>query len=265
MASLDLDRRLAVARDAIAAAGTLAAAFHARRATLAIDRKGVQDVASEADRACERLIVARLAAAFPEDGILGEEGAASNGGARAVWVIDPIDGTHNFLTGVPFWCVSIGLVVDGAPALGLIVDPVRGELFHGVRGRGAFLNGAPIRASGETDLGRARVCVGFSYRRPVADHARAVEGLLTAGCEYLRLGSGALGMAYTAAGRFDGYWERHINSWDVAAGLVLVQEAGGWVCDFLAGEGLTKGGEILAVTPGLLEPVRAATGFANRA
>ena len=99
----------------------------------------------------------------------------------------------------------------------------------------------------------------------VADHARGVEGLLSAGCEYLRLGSGALGMAYVAAGRFDGYWERHINSWDVAAGLALVREAGGWVSDFLSGAGLTEGREILGVTPDLLAPVRAATGFAERA
>ena len=95
--------------------------------------------------------------------------------------------------------------------------------------------------SGETDLTRARVCVGFSYRRPVAEHVRAVEALLSAGCEYLRLGSGALGLAYTAAGRFDGYWERHINSWDAAAGLVLVREAGGWTNDFLAGDGPDAG------------------------
>lgn len=264
MSSLDLNRRLEVARDAIRAAGALAADFHARRASLAIDRKGVQDVVSEADRACEALIVARLTAAFPDDGILGEEGGSSNEGAAAVWVIDPIDGTHNFLTGVPFWCVSVGLVVDGEPVLGLILDPGRGELFHAVRGQGAFLDGARIRVSGETDLARARMCVGFSYRRAVDDHIRAVDGLLRAGCEYLRLGSGALGMAYTAAGRFDGYWERHINSWDVAAGLVLVREAGGWVCDFLAGDGLGKGGEILAVTPALLEPIRRATGFAGR-
>jgi myo-inositol-1(or 4)-monophosphatase len=265
MPSIDLDERLRVSRQAIFEAGALAADFHARRATLAIDRKGVQDVVSEADRACEALIVAKLSAAFPEDGFLGEEGGASNEGAAATWVIDPIDGTHNFLTGVPFWCVSVGLVADGEAVLGLIFDPMRRELFHAVRGGGAFLNGAPIRVSGETELGRARICVGFSYRRPVADHARAVEGLLAAGCEYLRLGSGALGMAYVAAGRFDGYWERHINSWDVAAGLALVREAGGWVSDFLSGAGLTEGREILGATPGLLAPVQAATGFAERA
>ena len=142
-------------------------------------------------------------------------------------MIDPIDGTHNFLTGIPFWCVSVGLVVAGELVLGIIYHPLAGELYSARSGGGAFLNGQPIKVSGETDLTRARICVGFSYRRPVAEHVRAVEALLSAGCEYLRLGSGALGLAYTAAGRFDGYWERHINSWDAAAGSVLVREAGG--------------------------------------
>ncbi len=108
---------------------------------------------------------------------------------------------------------------------------------------------------------RARIRVGFSYRRPVAKHARAVGSLLSAGCEYLRLGSGALGLAYTAAGRFDGYWERHINSWDAAAGVVLVREAGGWTNDFLADDGLMKGSEILAATPELVEQLKGLTAF----
>jgi len=107
----------------------------------------------------------------------------------------------------------------------------------------------------------ARICVGFSYRRPVAEHVRSVEAVLSAGCEYLRLGSGALGLAYTAAGRFEGYWERHINSWDAAAGLVLVREAGGWTNDFLVDKGLTHGGEILAATPELAEPLKRLTVF----
>jgi myo-inositol-1(or 4)-monophosphatase len=105
------------------------------------------------------------------------------------------------------------------------------------------------------------VGVGFSYRRPVGEHVRAVEALLSAGCEYLRLGSGALGLAYTAAGRFDGYWERHMNSWDAAAGLVLVREAGGWTNDFMAGEGLAEGSEMLAATPALADRLKQLTRF----
>jgi myo-inositol-1(or 4)-monophosphatase len=257
----DLDNRLRAAEAVIREAGRLAADHFARRELLSIDRKGAQDLASEADRACEDLIVVRLSRLFPEDGFLGEERGSRNPEATAMWVIDPIDGTHNFLTGVPFWCVSVGLVASGELVLGIISHPVAGELYSARSGGGAFLNGQPIMVSGETDLKRARICVGFSYSRPVAEHARAVGSLLSAGCEYLRLGSGALGLAYTAAGRFDGYWERHINSWDAAAGLVLVREAGGWINNFLAGEGLMRGGEILAATPELVAQLKLLTAF----
>jgi len=257
----DLDARLAAAEAAIREAGDLAAGYFSRRETLLIDRKGAQDLVSEADRACEEQIVAALSRAFPQDGFLGEEGGRRNADAAALWVIDPIDGTHNFLTGIPFWCLSIGLVIGGEAVLGVIYHPAADELFSAKRGGGAFVNGVPMTVSGETDITRARLCVGFSYRRPVADHLRAVDALLSAGCEYLRLGSGALGLAYTAAGRFDGYWERHLNAWDAAAGLALVRESGGWTNDFLAGDGLLKGCEMLASTPALVDPFKRLTGF----
>jgi len=257
----EFDHRLVAAEEVVREAGRLAAWHFARREALRVDRKGAQDLVSEADRACEDLIVERLARRFPADGFLGEERGAKNPAAASVWVIDPIDGTHNFLTGIPFWCVSVGLVVAGELALGIIHDPIAGELYTARRGGGAFLDGRPIKVSGETDLTRARVCVGFSYRRPVAEHTRAVSALLAAGCEYLRLGSGALGLAYTAAGRFDAYWERHINAWDAAAGLVLVREAQGSTNDFLANEGLTRGGEVLAATSALFEPLKPLTAF----
>jgi len=261
LSGAELDRRLGVAEQVIRDAGRLAAAEFGRREGLTVDRKGAQDLVSEADRACEDLIVAGLERNFPGDGFLGEERGSRDLGARAVWVIDPIDGTHNFLTGIPFWCLSIGLAVGGELVLGVIYDPMADELFRARAGGGAFLNGRPIAVSGESDVRRARICVGFSYRRPVAEHARAVEGVLAGGCEYLRLGSGALGLAYTAAGRFDGYWERHINSWDCAAGLALVLGAGGVANDFLAGDGLTAGAEVLATTPALYEPLKLLTGF----
>jgi len=257
----DLDNRLRAAEAVVREAGRLAADHFARRELLSIERKGVQDLASEADRACEDLIVGRLSQLFPEDSFLGEERGSRNPGAAAVWVIDPIDGTHNFLTGIPFWCVSVGLVAGGELALGIVYHPLASELYSARSGGGAFLNGQPIKVSGETDLTRARICVGFSYRRPVAEHVRVVGSLLSAGCEYVRLGSGALGLAYSAAGRFDGYWERHINSWDAAAGLALMREAGGWVNDFLASDGLTQGSEILAATPELVEPLKRLTAF----
>ncbi len=255
MSPPDLARRRKTAETVIREAGKLAAAHFLRRDALSIDHKGMQDLVSEADRESEQLIVRQLSKAFPEDGFLGEEGSASSLDADAVWVIDPIDGTQNFVTGVPFWCISIGLVVAGKAVLGLIYHPPGDELFVAEAGKGAFANGAPIRVSGATDVRKARICVGFSYRQPVSEHVRAIDALLTAGCEYCRLASGALGLAYTAAGRFDGYWERHLNSWDAAAGLVLVAEAGGFVNDFLANDGLRRGSEMLATTPALAEPI----------
>ncbi|MGH6926486.1 MAG: inositol monophosphatase family protein [Propylenella sp.] len=259
----DVERRHEAAEAVIRDAGRMAADYFTRRERLAITRKGAQDLVSEADRKVEELIVSRLSAAFPADGFLGEEGGSKNLEAEAVWVIDPIDGTHNFLTGIPFWCVSVGLVTGRRAVLGLIYQPAGDELFSARRGAGAFLNGAPIRVSGETEITRARIDVGFSYRRPVADHVRGIEALLSAGCEYLRLGSGALGLAYTAAGRFDGYWERHINAWDAAAGLALVAEARGWTNDFFAGNALMEGNEVLAATPALAEPLARLTGLGS--
>ena len=257
----DLDNRLRVAEVVIREAGRVAAEHFARRGLLRIDRKGAQDLVSEADRACEDLIVAGLARLFPSDGFIGEERGSRGADAAAVWVIDPIDGTHNFLTGVTFWCMSVGLVAAGELVLGIIYHPLAAELYSARKGGGAFLNGQPIKVSGETELTHARICVGFSYRRPVAEHTQAIGTVLGAGCEYLRLGSGALGLAYTAAGRFDAYWERHMNSWDAAAGLILMREAGGWTNDFLASDGLAAGGEVLAATPALVEPLKRLIAF----
>jgi myo-inositol-1(or 4)-monophosphatase len=252
--SEELERRARIGLAAVREAGELAASSYRRRSELSVEAKGEQDLVSEADRACEDLIVQRLTKEFPQDSFIGEERGVIERGP-ATWVIDPIDGTANFLRGISHWCVSIGLVVDRKAMIGFVFDPIAGELFSAVSGKGAFLNGQPIKVSGETDIRRARVGLGFSYRRPVAPHAHDVEVLLDARCEYSRLGSGALGMAYVAAGRFDGYWERHINAWDVAAGLAIVVEAGGRTNDFFAGDAMKVGNEVLAVTPALFGPL----------
>jgi myo-inositol-1(or 4)-monophosphatase len=198
------------------------------------------------------LIVGALEKDFPDSAFLGEERGVK-GQSEAVWVIDPIDGTANFLSGISLWCVSLGLMIGKQPVLGLIYNPIADELFSALKGRGAFLNGAPIQVTRRGNTERARVCVGFSYRQPVAAHVRDMEALLANGIEYLRLGSGALGVAYAAAGRFDAYWERHINVWDVLAGLVIATEAGGRTNDFLAGDAIQHGNRILASTPALFE------------
>jgi myo-inositol-1(or 4)-monophosphatase len=248
--SQELTERAVVGRAVIREAGELALDFYARRHSLLIERKGVQDPVSEADRSCEELIVRRLSGAFPNDSFLCEESGLRQRGPF-LWVVDPIDGTANFVRGIGHWCVSIALLDGLRPLVGLIYDPIADETFSALAGGGAFLNDRAIGVTGQTEIANARVGIGFSYRRAVAAHTRDIGRLLDAGCEYSRLGSGALGMAYTAAGRFDGYWERHINSWDVAAGIIIVHEAGGCTNDFFENDGLAKGNEILAATPAL--------------
>jgi myo-inositol-1(or 4)-monophosphatase len=169
-----------------------------------------------------------------------------------VWVIDPIDGTH-FLTGIPFWCVSLGLVVGGEFVLGIIYAPVATELYSARKGGGAYLNGKPIRVSGEAELGRARVSVGFSYRRPVAQHTSAIDALLAAGCEYLRLGSGALGLAYplpgasTATGRATRIPGTLRPGPGARSRSGRLDERFPW-----PGPGSAEGSEVLAATPALV-------------
>lgn len=247
----DIEIRFWAAQSVARDAGQLAADAYHRRSELDIERKGTQDLVSEADRACEDRIIGALQRLFPEDGFLGEERGAKNTSANAVWIIDPIDGTANFLRGIPLWCVSLGLLANGEFVIGVIYNPVTEELYAARRGKGATLNGRKIGVSKATSLEEARLGIGYSYRRPPAPHADAVKALLEAHCEYSRLGSGALGLAFTADGRLEGYWESHINAWDVAAGLCIVKEAGGRVSDFLSGDGLTEGNEVLVSNPHL--------------
>lgn len=257
MDSQALGLRFRFAQGVVREAGQIALERYRRRDSLTIERKGRQDFVSEADKACEEFVAGALLKAFPEDAFLGEEGGLQNAGGAATWVIDPIDGTSNFIAGIPVWCVSLGLVIGGKSALGVIYNPVTDELYTAQAGDGAFLNGRRIRVSGAQRLDEARIGIGFSYRRPVQDHIRAVQACLDASCEYARFGSGALGMAFAADGRMDGYYEAHINPWDIAAGLVLVTEAGGWCSDFFGSpDAFGKGNVILATTPALVEPLR---------
>ena len=225
-------------------AGALAAASRANLG--ALEAKDPMDYATKADHAVEALIRARIADRFG-DAVIGEE----DGGAPAplVWVVDPIDGTTNYIHGTPRWCVSIGLLVDGEPEIGVIDAPAEGRLFAARRGHGAFVNGAPIRVSELCHGASPVVETGWSPRRPFPAYTALIGRLIAEGIEFRRLGSGALGMADAACGRNDGYLEMHINAWDVLAGIVLVREAGGWVNAFLAGDGLMRGNPILACTP----------------
>ena len=223
-----------------------------------IKLKGKQDYITEADGQVERTIVSRLKARFPQDAFLGEEGGAE-GKSDALWVIDPIDGTANFAHGIPHFCVSIAFMAGSELALGAIAAPMYGELYRARLGRGAFLNDRPMRVT-DADIQQAVIELGWSSRRTVRSYTAMVERVLATGATFMRSGSGALGLAYVAAGRTHGYCELHINSWDTLAGLLMVREAGGWTNDFLGSDGLTSGNAVLACAPGLKEVLVAATG-----
>jgi myo-inositol-1(or 4)-monophosphatase len=243
----------AVAREA----GELAMRLRRRPdSAFGVTGKGTLDFATEADRAVERLVIERLGKRFG-DGVLGEEygettPGEANPGAGRLWVVDPVDGTFNFMHGVPVWCVSLALLDKGEIELGIIYNPDTRELFAARRGSGATCNGEPIRVSAGRHAAPL-VEIGCSNRRPVADYLDLIGRTFAAGCEFRRFGSGALGMASVACGRTDGYLELHINSWDVLAGIILVREAGGWTNDFLADDGLHQGNKIIACTPELRE------------
>jgi myo-inositol-1(or 4)-monophosphatase len=237
----------AVARDA----GGLAMRYLSSPTALDVRSKGAQDVLTAADGAVERLIVATLRAAFPDDAFLGEEGGRVAGGTgdAPCWVIDPIDGTANFARGLPTWCVSIALVGAARTQLGVIYDPSADLMYRATRGGGAWRNGERLAVSMTTDVGRASVDAGYSSRTPAAAYGELVTRLLLRGISVTQCGSAALGLARVADGRLDGYVERHLFAWDALAGLLLIEEAGGRVNAFLDGDGLGQGNQAIAATP----------------
>lgn len=256
MNEADLELRLRFGQAIAVDAGRQAREHYNRRHELTVEFKGVQNLVSEADRVCEHTISNALARAFPSDAVMGEEHGHRNPGGGILWVIDPIDGTTNFLRGLPLWCVSIGLLEKQRPIAGIIYNPVTEELYWALRGGGAWRNGTQIKVSGAGRLDQSRIGVAFSYRRSLETHIDAVAACFSARCEFTRLGSSALGMALTADGRLDGFWASHAYAWDVAAGMILVEEAGGWVSDFLERDGLAEGNMILAAPESLAAPLR---------
>jgi myo-inositol-1(or 4)-monophosphatase len=244
-------------------AGGLARRFLMDPKNLCVELKGPQDFVSAADRAVEDLIAARLSAAFPDDAMVGEEGhgAASDATGDALWVVDPIDGTANFVRDLPDWCVSIGLICRGQPELGVIYVPMTNELYAARRGHGAFCNGRPIRVSAQTAIEGATIGLDYSLSTPSAAHLAHIEAIHAKGGEYRRNGSAAVSLTRVASGRLDGFLELELSAWDVLAGIVLIREAGGWTNDFLAGDGLRRGNPMIAATPGIREQLLGITGL----
>ena len=217
---------LALAVDLARRAGALALSMH--QGLRGHDTKSSPtDVVTAADRASEQLLVEGIRSARPGDGILGEEGAADDGTTGVRWVVDPVDGTVNYLYGLPQWAVSIGVEVDGATEVGVVFDPAKDELWTAVRGRGAELNGAPLRCTAATDLSQALVATGFGYdARRRAAQAALLPTVLPAVRDLRRVGAGALDLCAVAAGRVDAYYEQGLSPWDMSAGLLVATEAG---------------------------------------
>ena len=223
--------------------------------------KGKQDYLTATDGAVELFVREQIAKRFPGDAVLGEEGGGAVDGPR-LWIVDPIDGTANFARQIPHFCISLGLMVEGALQAGAIYAPMSDELFIAQLGKGAWLNGEPMRVSAVAELTAASVEIGWSTRIPVQTYLDMAGKAAHAGCQVRRAGSGALGLAYVAAGRCEGYAEAHINAWDVAAGLLLVTEAGGRVNDFWAPGGVEHGNPVLATSALLAGPLSALSGIA---
>jgi myo-inositol-1(or 4)-monophosphatase len=259
----DLTSRYLAAQSVAWEAGRLALGYLADRSRLQVETKGPHDFVSAADRAVEAFIAQHLGAAFPTDAFLGEEsyGMPTPDRAGLLWVVDPIDGTANFVRDLPDWCVSIGLLVERRFEVGVIYVPALDELYAAQRGQGAFCGGKAIHVSDRTTVTGATIGLDHSFDDPSADHRAHIAAVHTHGGEYRRNGSVAVSLTRVASGRLDGFVELHLNPWDVAAGIVLVQEAGGWTNDFLARDGLSKGNPIIAATPGMRDELLAITGL----
>jgi myo-inositol-1(or 4)-monophosphatase len=223
------------------------------RSSFDIDKLNVQskrqnDFVTEVDRAAEEAIISVLREAYPAHGFIGEEGGPQNANAEFVWVIDPLDGTTNFLHGVPQYCVSIGLMQNNVPTQAVVYDPNRNELFTATRGVGAYLNDRRIRVTRTDKLADALITTGFPYREigGIDEYMRMFKNMTVSCSGIRRPGAAALDLAWVAAGRFDGFWEIGLSPWDMAAGTLLVREAGGLVGDLNGEDKHLDSGRIVA-------------------
>jgi myo-inositol-1(or 4)-monophosphatase len=208
------------------------------------------DLVTKVDKLCEEKIREIISSAYPDHVILGEEGGESIGNASHRWIVDPLDGTVNYAHGFPFYCVSIGLEINGVVEVGVVLDSVRNEMFTATRGDGAFCNGVKISVSSQPNLKKCLLATGFPYdeaglKRNLEVFARVHQKVRA----IRRPGSAALDLSYVACGRIDGFWELKLNAWDVAAGILLVQEAGGTVTT-LGGEPYDFGDKVMVATNG---------------
>ncbi|NVK35339.1 MAG: inositol monophosphatase [Rhodobacteraceae bacterium] len=240
-------------------AGQLGMDYFRRLDSLTVTQKGHQDLVSEADRDIETLVRKEIAKIYPDDGIVGEEHGRVAGSSGFTWVIDPIDGTANFVAGIPQWCVIIACVYNGEVIAGVIHDPNANESFHAMKGGGAFVNNRQIRASSSQSLSNGSLGVGFNGRTEASEALKSIEALVTQGGVFFRNASGGLMLAYASAGRLLGYIESHMNAWDCLAGMLIAKEAGNMVDTYDADSALDKGTPVIVACPGVFDAVKKIT------
>jgi myo-inositol-1(or 4)-monophosphatase len=225
---------LNIAVRAARAAGNVITRGYENRDDLDIQSKGAQDFVTKIDKEAEQTIISKIQQSFPDHSFIGEEGGNVKGNDDFTWIIDPLDGTSNFIAGIPHFAVSIALLFKGKLDQAVVFDPIRGELFAATKGSGAQLNGYRLRCTKAKDLSNTILATAIPFRNKAnlkADIAQFANVFKDAG-DVRRTGSAALDLAYVAAGRFDGYFEKGLKSWDIAAGELLVKESGGLVTDY---------------------------------
>lgn len=226
-----------------------------------IGLKGLGDFVTEMDRRSEDVIIAFIQQNFPDHAIQAEESGLVQRESEYRWVIDPLDGTANYVQGIPFYSVSIAVLKNNQPEYGIVYIPVLNEMFSAQKGKGVFLNGKPVGLSEKTEMDQAILSTGFPWRSKseLGSFLKAFEAIFSQSAGIRRMGSAAIDLAYTACGRFDGFWEMALKPWDISAGVLMVQEAGGIVTDFVGGDGYLKSGNVVAGKPEIHEKLVAAT------
>jgi myo-inositol-1(or 4)-monophosphatase len=242
-----------IAVDAARAAGNIMVRAAQRLDILKITEKRPNDFVTDIDTKVEQEIISIIKKAYPTHSIVGEESGATAGMPNDYqWIIDPIDGTRNFIHGFPYFAVSIAIAHKNKIEHGVIYDPMRQELFIASRGRGAYLNERRIRVSQRKKIEDCLFGTGFAYRHTDKENAQAkhiLQTILPLAGDIRRAGAAALDLAYVACGRLDGFWEMGLHLWDIAAGVLLVKEAGGMICDPNGGEGYMETGNVIAANP----------------
>jgi len=246
-----LDKIETIAQRIIFEGGQLIREHIGRVSSAGVETKGPSDYVTEIDKKCERLITEAIRDNFPDHHIMAEESTNEGLQPGYTWVIDPLDGTTNLIHGFPFVAVSIAVCLDKKPVLGLVLDPVRNELFSAKRGGGAWLNGSRLPTREAVDLDQALIATGFPFRTKqyMDDYLMAFKSIFTRVSGIRRAGAAALDLAYLAAGRVDGFWEIGLKAWDIAAGALLITEAGGIISDFQGEDNHLFNGNVVGGVP----------------